>query len=680
MPKFLEDKLRQEYGDNPHAIFGTMNKIGAMRGSKTTPKGMAMEAKHNAKIKPMFTGGVVRPPYYDPNDPEQQFPGMPPPPMPTEAMDPTAEMAPPPMPTALSRFDAQPDDEAGSGPPPAPSPAEQAPPPMPTEEDRQAISNLEKGKHFGIEGIGRDPRYRNLAIQQKETQDQVPPPMPGLRNQGTAQQQAIDYAQKILMDPKHPGQFKQPSVLQNVLGAIAPRFNMHPNLTRQYQNYELLKSRADEERKMQQAQSQEEIKRDTLATNAEARQLSAAQRQAALKPPSPGTIKRNVNEELLIPDSSDPTGYRTVRKGEPKETPDKLAQSFDAEALNVIRNTDLTPEQKTAKINELATTFSTLHPKNEPTGKEDPNHWIAIVNDPTASPEDKRIANANIATWEKTQKNQRPPITINANWTPQQANAAQNGKPGERNEAFLQTLSPADQVIVKMIADYDYPLPKGRGALDKNAKYIAGAKAYDPNFSAPDYDNRASLKKSFMSGKSADNLTALNTALVHLGGLDQAASQLNNSTFQRYNAFANWLVNETGNPQTKPFQNYRTAFNEEMARALKGGVATEDEVGQWNHNIDMADSPAKLRASVQTVAHIIAGRIGQQEETYARGIGKPPARPFVSPQAKAVLDKMGAGGEAGADSGRRQQKSPSTGQFRHSFDGGKTWQPGPLPQ
>lgn len=46
MPKFLEDKLRAEYGDNPHAIYGTMNKIGAMKGNKETAKGRAMEAKH----------------------------------------------------------------------------------------------------------------------------------------------------------------------------------------------------------------------------------------------------------------------------------------------------------------------------------------------------------------------------------------------------------------------------------------------------------------------------------------------------------------------------------------------------------------------------------------------------------------------------------------------------------
>jgi hypothetical protein len=49
MPKFLEDKLRAEYGNNPHAIYGTMNKIGAMRGNKETAKGRRMEKKHAEK-------------------------------------------------------------------------------------------------------------------------------------------------------------------------------------------------------------------------------------------------------------------------------------------------------------------------------------------------------------------------------------------------------------------------------------------------------------------------------------------------------------------------------------------------------------------------------------------------------------------------------------------------------
>ncbi len=46
MPAFLEQKLKREYGNNPHAIYGTMNALGAMHGNKETAKGRAMSAKH----------------------------------------------------------------------------------------------------------------------------------------------------------------------------------------------------------------------------------------------------------------------------------------------------------------------------------------------------------------------------------------------------------------------------------------------------------------------------------------------------------------------------------------------------------------------------------------------------------------------------------------------------------
>lgn len=51
MPQFLEKKLSSEYGGNKHAVYGTMNRIGAMKGSKTTPKGREMEAKHRRDMK-----------------------------------------------------------------------------------------------------------------------------------------------------------------------------------------------------------------------------------------------------------------------------------------------------------------------------------------------------------------------------------------------------------------------------------------------------------------------------------------------------------------------------------------------------------------------------------------------------------------------------------------------------
>ncbi len=60
MPAFLEKKLRSEYGNNPHAIYGTMNAIGAMRGNKETSKGRMMTAKHMRSSKKTTIGAMMR--------------------------------------------------------------------------------------------------------------------------------------------------------------------------------------------------------------------------------------------------------------------------------------------------------------------------------------------------------------------------------------------------------------------------------------------------------------------------------------------------------------------------------------------------------------------------------------------------------------------------------------------
>ena len=53
MPKFLENKLKREYPGNPRAVYGTLNKLGAMKGNKETAKGKRMTAKH---LKDMLSG------------------------------------------------------------------------------------------------------------------------------------------------------------------------------------------------------------------------------------------------------------------------------------------------------------------------------------------------------------------------------------------------------------------------------------------------------------------------------------------------------------------------------------------------------------------------------------------------------------------------------------------------
>ena len=46
MPRFLEEKLKKEYGKDSDIPYKIMNKLGFMHGNKETKKGKAAEAKH----------------------------------------------------------------------------------------------------------------------------------------------------------------------------------------------------------------------------------------------------------------------------------------------------------------------------------------------------------------------------------------------------------------------------------------------------------------------------------------------------------------------------------------------------------------------------------------------------------------------------------------------------------
>ena len=54
MPKFLENKLKAEYGQNSKIPYEVMNSIGAMHGNQETAKGREMEKKHEAKMSHGF--------------------------------------------------------------------------------------------------------------------------------------------------------------------------------------------------------------------------------------------------------------------------------------------------------------------------------------------------------------------------------------------------------------------------------------------------------------------------------------------------------------------------------------------------------------------------------------------------------------------------------------------------
>jgi hypothetical protein len=60
LPKFLEDKLKKEYGANSSIPYKIMNAQGLMRGNQETAAGRAAEAKHKRDQSPVTVRGRRR--------------------------------------------------------------------------------------------------------------------------------------------------------------------------------------------------------------------------------------------------------------------------------------------------------------------------------------------------------------------------------------------------------------------------------------------------------------------------------------------------------------------------------------------------------------------------------------------------------------------------------------------
>lgn len=211
------------------------------------------------KAKPMAYGGVV-----DPNDPDyEEAYDAPPPPPPMRAMDQPPPEQGPPVPVQQE------------APPPPPPPVRQGPPPPMLNEEPPPMPP---------QRVSQMPRPPMPPPQVPAPPPKPAPPPP--RIQGAATQQYMDEAARVAGE--------KPKLWQNIAGAIAPRIDFHPNITRDRRNLALYKNRADEERSLQQAQSNEELKNAQLASLEENRQASIATRNADLKP------QRTPAEELAL--------------------------------------------------------------------------------------------------------------------------------------------------------------------------------------------------------------------------------------------------------------------------------------------------------------------------------------------------------------------------------------------
>ncbi len=197
------------------------------------------------------------------------------------------------------------------------------------------------------------------------------------------------------------------------------------------------------------------------------------------------------------------------------------------------------------------------------------------------------------------------------------------------NTAYLQSLPPAQQQLVKAIAEGRTEAPNTR---TKEGQALADmVTAYAPDYDGTRFHTYQAMQKDFTSGKSSQGLQALNTALGHLGVIYDNANV--GSTLPGVSGVERFF----GNQSATNLKTAQTAVTDELGRAYKAGVVSEGERKEWQSQID-GWTPANVKASAGSLARLLDSKIASYEQTLRNGAPSGAVRlpALMSPQAAAA--------------------------------------------
>lgn len=232
----------------------------------------------------------------------------------------------------------------------------------------------------------------------------------------------------------------------------------------------------------------------------------------------------------------------------------------------------------------------------------------------------------------------------------------------------------------QMVADYQVPFTSAVARLPGPARdaLLAQVKAINPNFQASNFDTYKGTERAFTSGKEATSANALNTMMGHLGTLEEATAALNNGDIQLLNKIGNAIGVQTGKDPVVAFKTIVNRVGPEIAKAYIGGGGGQEERKKIEEDFSPNASPQQIRTAIRVSAQLAESKVKALQDQYNRGTYGRGKQKLLTDEAESIRQRLSGGGSDGGQ--RREQHSPSTGQYRYSLDGGKTWNPGRLPK
>lgn len=198
-------------------------------------------------------------------------------------------------------------------------------------------------------------------------------------------------------------------------------------------------------------------------------------------------------------------------------------------------------------------------------------------------------------------------------------------------------LSPQEQQYARGLLSYKGQMPSSRA---KNyPATLATLTSLDPNFNATNYDTIRKTKMDYTPGGSVGSqVLAFNTAMRHVGMLNDAVDSLGNVGPQFVNRLKNALSVQLGKDPVTNFSTIKTYLAGELAKGFGGGVATDSSRAEANDILSKIQSPEQLHGGLINAVGLLRGKIGAQEDAYKKQTGQPIS--LLDDEANAVIKKM----------------------------------------
>src|SRR5438094_310035 len=201
----------------------------------------------------------------------------------------------------------------------------------------------------------------------------------------------------------------------------------------------------------------------------------------------------------------------------------------------------------------------------------------------------------------------------------------------------------------KGIAEYRIPPPSPRSMASGAGKALMEqVMRANPGYDASQFPARSKMRIAYTSGIQAQQLTALNTAVEHLGKLDDMATALNNGSFKPGNQAYNWVRTTFGDSAVTNYRFATDIMSGELATAMKKSGATDVEISKVTKSLSDANSPKQLSDAIRKVAiPMIGGKASTLDQQWKQVMGDQDPFSVYTPGAKAVIQKFGDGNEGG---------------------------------